>query len=110
MYSKVLTSYFEQISIYKSVIVIDDDVDSSIIMRDLRSHDFPVKEFNVMEERDWDNERMYMVSKSIFGDLLNAIEYENITVIFAIGCEAYDHIHAYLSTHRKMFKCYIIRI
>lgn len=110
MYSRIINTYFEQISIYKSIIVVEDDLDTSTITSDLLYHDFPVKEFNVMVDRDWDNERMYLVTKSNFGDLLHSIDYENITVIFAIGDGAYDFIHEFLSVNRKMFKCYIIRL
>lgn len=110
MYSKIINTYFEQISIYKSIIVVEDDQDTVNIVNDLLYHDFPVKEYNVMLDRDWENERMYLVSQSNFGDLLRSIDYENITVIFAIGDKAYDHIHEFLSANRKMFKCYIIRL
>lgn len=110
MYSKIINSYFEQISIYKSIVVVNDDSDENAIMKDLLYHDFPIRDFNAMIERDWENDRMYLVSENSFGDLLNSIDYENITVIFAIGDKAYDYVHNYLSSKRMMFKCYIIRL
>jgi hypothetical protein len=79
-------------------------------MDDLIINDFPIKIFNTMEDRDWENERMFMVNCWDFSDFLKALDYENITVIFCLGVEAYDKVHEVMAQERKMFKCYIIRL
>lgn len=109
MFSTIINSYFEQISIYKSVVVHPPDYDTYGVFDDLTRKDFPIKEFSTMSDHNWEDERMFLVSSDMFGDFLKAIDHENITVIFCIG-DAYEHVHNILASERKMFKCYILRL
>lgn len=109
--SKVLNNYFQQIDIYKSIIIVDDTYPNiNELKEDLLYNDFPVRVYSQNTSRELLDSRMYLVKLSDFNDLINNIDYENITVIFTVDDISHKYVEDNLVNDGKLFKCLIIKI
>ena len=109
---EALNYYFENMNIYRSVIVHDFASDEEEgALSELRSYDFPVVKYNAVDDlNDMLDYRMYMVEVDDMTRFVQTFDMNTVDVIFAVGDAVFERVLEHFELEQRHFKLFVIKI